>query len=201
MKCFLSFDSQFMPRALARGIGGQSIETRGKAKTMGFQYMRDRLTEICESAVEYETRHKDAGDNYAFLVAESWCSDQENALIDFMREKGIDWTGLEIDAIADCVLDQFEMQSGHIWGAGNGDCLLIAFPIGEIEIQIAARDIGLTQPVSESFCDRLSRATDFVCRKQNHDTILAYQGTDSVWDACISEKALREIVADLRAQG
>jgi hypothetical protein len=190
-----------MPRALARGIGGKSNATRGKAKTMGFQYMRDRLTEICESAVEYETRHKDAGDNYAFLVAESWCSDQENALIDFMREKGIDWTGLEIDAIADCVLDQFEMQSGHIWGAGNGDCLLNAFPIGEIEIQIDARDIGLTEPVSEAFCDRLSRATDFVCRKQNHDTILAYQGTDSVWDACISEKALREIVADLRAQG
>jgi hypothetical protein len=165
---------------------------------MGFQDICDKLTGLCESAVEYETTHKDAGDNYAYLVAESWCSDQEQSLIDFMREKEIDWAGLEIDAIADCVLDQFEMQSGHIWSAGNGDCLLNAFPIGEIEIQIDAREIGLTEPVSEAFCDRLSRATDFVYRKQDHETILAYQGTDSVWDACISEQALREIVADLR---
>jgi hypothetical protein len=166
---------------------------------MDFQDICDKMTELCESAVEYETSHKDAGDNYAYLVAESWCSDQEQSLIDFMKAKGIDWTGLEIDVIADSVLDQFVMQSGHIWSAGNGDCLLNSFAVGEIEIQIDARDIGLDH-VTETICDRLSRATDFVCHRQDDQTILAYQGTDSVWDACISEKALREIVADLRAQ-
>ena len=166
---------------------------------MRFQDICDKLTELCESQVEYETTHKDSGDNYAHMVAESWCSDQERALIDYMKEKDIDWTGLDIDAIADCVLDQFEMQSGHMWGAGNGDCLLTAFPIGEIEIQIDAQEIGL-DCVTKEICETLSRQSDFYCTRQDDHTILAYQGTDSVWDACISESALREIVADLRAQ-
>ena len=166
---------------------------------MEFQDIVERLNAMGESQVDYETTHKDAGDNYARMVAESWCSDQERALIAFMAEKEIDWAGLEIDAIADCVLDQFEMQSGHMWSAGNGDCLLNAFPIGEIEIQIDAQEIGL-DCVTKDLCETLSRRSDFFCTRQDGQTILAYQGTDSVWDACISESALREIVADLRAQ-
>ena len=166
---------------------------------MDMETVSEKLNGLGESQMEYETTHRDAGDNYAHIVAESWCSDQERALIDYMKEKEIDWTGLEIDAIADSVLDQFEMQSGHLWSAGNGDCLLNAFPIGEIEIQIDAQEIGLKH-VTKEICEALSRQSDLFCHMQDDRTILAYQGTDSVWDACISENALRDIVADLRAQ-
>lgn len=158
-----------------------------------------RLNELAESQVEYETTHKDAGDNYSHMVAESWCSTQEDSLAAFMAEKGIDWHGLEIDLVADRVLNCFTMQPGHIWSAGNGDCLLEAFPISEIEIQIDAEDIGV-EFFTEELCETLSRASDFYVTRQDATTILAYQATDSVWDACISEKQLREIVSDMRAE-
>ena len=158
-----------------------------------------KLNAIGESHVDYETAHEDSGSSYAHMVAESWCSDQEQALIDYMEEKEIDWTGLEIDDIADSVLDRFTMESGHIWSAGNGDCLLMAFPIGEIEIQIDAEELGL-ESVTPETCETLSRQSDFYCVRQDAQTILAYQSTDSVWDACIGEQALIEILADLRMQ-
>ena len=159
----------------------------------------ERLNTIGESMVEYETTHMDAGNSYAHMVAESWCSDQDNALIAYLAEKRIDWSELEIDAIADSVLEYFTMESGRLWSAGNGNCLLCSFPVGEIELQIDAADIGL-DAVTKEICDTLSRKSDFYCTRQDDKTILAYRGTDSVWDACISEVSLRDIVADLRAQ-
>lgn len=164
---------------------------------MDIETVIERLNAIGEWSMEYETTHKDSGDSYSHMVAESWCSDQERALIDYMKEKNIDWTDVDIDAIADSVLDQFTMESGHLWSAGNGDCLLIAFPVGEVEMQIDAQEIGLGC-VTEEICETLSRQSDFFCRMQDSETILACQGTDSVWDACISETALRGIVAALR---
>lgn len=166
---------------------------------MGIDDIAARLNEIAESLVEYETTHKDAGDSYAPLVAESWSSTQEDSLIAFMTEKGIDWTGLEIDLIADRVLDCFTMQSGHIWSAGNGDCLLEAFPVQEIEMQLGAQEIGV-ESVTKELCEALSRASDCYVTMQDPETILAYQTTDCVWGACVSEKALRDIVAAMRAE-
>lgn len=165
---------------------------------MDIETIVERLNDIGESCVEYETTHRDAGDNYAHMVAESWCSDQKRQLIEFMKEKGIDWEGLEIDLIADSVLDQFQMQSGHIWSSGNGDCLLTSFPIGEIEIQIDAEELGV-DIVTPELCEALSRQSDFYVTRHNDSTVLAYQTTDCVWDACISEKALRDIVAEMKA--
>ena len=34
----------------------------------------DAINELCESQLEYETSHRDAGDGYADLVGESWCN-------------------------------------------------------------------------------------------------------------------------------
>lgn len=164
---------------------------------MNLDLITEKLNQTVADSVEYETEHKDAGDNYAHLVAESWHSEQENRLVEYMTEKGIDWTGLEIDVIADSVLDQFDMESGHVWSTGNGSCLLDSFPVGEIEIQIDAESLGI-ECITEDLCESLSRSSDAFCQFNDSESLLAYQATDSVWDAVISEDKLRDIVAVLR---
>ena len=164
---------------------------------MDLDLITEKLNQIVSDAVEYETEHKDAGDNYAHLVSESWHSEQENRLAEYMTEKGIDYSGLEIDVIADSVLEHFVMESGHIWSMGNGSCLLDSFPVGEIEIQVSAEELGI-DCITKELCESLSRSSDSFCRYQDSETLLAYQMTDSVWDAVISEKKLRDIVAMLR---
>ena len=164
---------------------------------MDLERITETLNQIVTDAVEYETTHEDAASNCAHLVAESWHSEQEERLTEYMLAKGIDWSGLEIDVIADSVLDKFEMESCHIWSMGNGSCLLDSFPVGEIEIQVSAEELGI-DCITKELCESLSRSSDAFCRFSDRDTLYAYQATDSVWDAVISEKKLRDIVAMLR---
>ena len=164
---------------------------------MDLERITETLNQFVADVVEYETTHEDAAAGYVHVVAESWHSEQEERLAEYMLEKGIDWSGLEIDVIADSVLEQFEMESGHIWGMGSGACLLMSFPITEIEIQIGAEDLGV-DCITKDLCESLSRASDAFCKFSDRDTLFAYQSTDSVWDVVISEDKLRAIVAMLR---
>lgn len=165
---------------------------------MVFDDMVRAVNAILESCVEYETQHKDSGDNYAYLVPESWCSDDESRLIAYMKETGIDWSGLDIDAIVDQCIERCRMESGHMWSAGNGGLLIAAFPVGEIECQIDCDTIG--QAFTPELCKQLSRASDAVFQYRGESMALAYIATDSVWDAVVPESRLRKIVAELHAE-
>jgi hypothetical protein len=165
---------------------------------MDFDDMVETVNAIIESRVEYETTHKDSGDDYAYLVPESWCSDDESRLIAYMQEKRIDWSGLEIDAIVDQCLERCRMESGHVWSAGNGGFLITSFPVGEIETQIDCDTIG--QAFTPELCKALSRASDAYVKYHGDAMALAYIATDSVWDAVVPESRLRKIVAELRSE-
>jgi hypothetical protein len=158
----------------------------------------ETVNAIAESRVEYETTHKDSGDNYVPLVCECWTSDHESRLVDYMKEKSISWDGLEIDDIVNQVLDRFAMVPAYVFAFGNGGFLLESFPVGEIEMQIDCDDIGT--PWTRELCESLSRSSDVVFHYHGESMALGYIGTDSVWDAEISESELREIVNELRAQ-
>ena len=165
---------------------------------MDFEDMVDAVNAIVEACVEYETQHKDSGDNYTYMVPESWCRDDESRLIAYMQEKGIDWSGLDIDAIVDQCIERCRMESGHMWSAGNGGFLIAAFPVGEIECQIDCDTIG--QAFTPGLCEQLSRASDAVFQYHGESMALAYIATDSVWDAAVPESRLRKIVAELHAE-
>lgn len=163
---------------------------------MKFSAMVEAINEYVESCVEYETSHIDAGNNYSHLPSESWNSDHESRLTDYCKEKGIVISGLDIDAISDCVLDSFHMESGHMWSAGNGGFLLDSYPLQEIEIQIESDIIG--RYFHTKLIERLNRKCDCFLRYSDKKTAFAYVTTDSLWDAVLSEKALRAIVETLR---
>ena len=166
---------------------------------MDMDKITEKLNALGESVYEYETSHKDAGDNYAHLPCESWTEYDDSRLAEYMQEKGIDFTGVEIDELSDRVLDIFEMESGHVFSNGNGGFLVASYPVGEIETEVNAEDIGIAAFTKE-LCESLSRSSDVFLRYDSPERAFGYINTDSVWDCVISENALRDIVSDMQAE-
>ena len=165
---------------------------------MDFEDMVDAVNAIVEARVEYATQHTDAGDNYTYMVPESWCGEDESRLIAYMQEKGIDWSGLDIDAIVDQCIERCRMESGHMWSAGNGGFLITSYPIGEVECQLDCDTIG--QAFTPDLCKQLSRASDAVFQCNSESMAIAYIATDALWDAVVPESRLRKIVSELKAE-
>lgn len=166
---------------------------------MDLDLVTEKLNALGESVYEYETSHRDAGDSYAHLPRESWTSYDDSRLAEYMQEKGIDFTGLEIDEISDRILDQFEMESGSMYSMGDGAFLVASFPVGEIETEVDIDDIGVDEFTKE-LCESLSRSSDVFLRYDSPERALGYINTDSVWDCVVSEKALRDIVSEMHAE-
>ena len=158
--------------------------------------MAETLNAMAEQAMEYETTHKDSGDARAHMPRESWSIAGDIRLAAYMKDKGIDWAGLEIDDIADSVLDTFKMESGHIFSDIGADFIVDSYPVGEIEMQIDSDVIGT--PWTPELCESLSRCSDVYLRYQDADSAFGYLGSDSVWLASVSEKAMRELVRELK---
>lgn len=166
---------------------------------MNLDVVTEKLNAIGESVYEYETSHKDAGDNYAHLPCESWTSYDDSRLAEYMQEKGIDYTGLEIDEISDRILDQFEMESCSMYSTGNDAFLVASFPVGEIETEVDVDDIGVDEFTKE-LCESLSRSSDVFLRYDSPERAFGYINTDSVWGCVVSEKVLRDIVSEMHAE-
>jgi hypothetical protein len=158
------------------------------------------INSLCESMLEYETRHHDAGDNYSFMVAESWheqktldmvqsfkeekrdCRVKEHFAADSYKHQwqllGIDkrWQDIEPEILADMALDSFYMTAGSIYGPFDNDVIVLdSFPIGEIEVCLDQLDIDyLTIDLVRESCDAYITGTDS-----------AYISTDSVWYAVL----------------
>lgn len=166
---------------------------------MDLDVVTEKLNALGESVYEYETSHKDAGDNYAHLPCESWTSYDDSRLAEYMQECGIDFSGLEIDEISTRVLDQFDMQASHVFDMGDGSFLVASFPVGEIETEVNAEDIGVPEFTKE-LCESLSRSSDVYLRYDSPERAFGYINTDSVWDCVLSEKVLRDIVSEMQAE-
>jgi len=158
----------------------------------------EAVNDLCESMVEYETTHIDAGENYAYLVGESWDDQKTRDMLDqFYRELfdsseyvlgsgwinykpqwetlGIDprWKDIDSDVLADMVLESFTLESGSIY-CPQGFIILDSFPVGEIEIELSSLDIdGITMEHIRESCDAYISGDS------------AYVSTDAVWHAVL----------------
>ena len=165
----------------------------------------DSINDLCESTLEYETRHGDAGDNYAHLVCESWCIQKTRDMVrSFNEEKrdhsvtghfapdsykpqsellGIDkrWKDIELDILADMALETFDMVPGSIYGPFGNDCIVLdAFPISEFEVPLDHLSIdAITMDLIRESCDAYISGNAY-----------AYIATDAVWFAVVNVEAL-----------
>ena len=159
----------------------------------------NQINDLCESMLEYETRHGYAGDNYSYLVTESWTEQNTRDLLESLNEEkrdhavtdhfapdsykphwellGIDsrWKDIEPDALADYALESFEMSAGSMWGCFEDGVTLAGFPVQEIEIELD--HLGIEPDVMDSVresCDAYISG----CNR-------AYVATDAAWFALL----------------
>lgn len=159
----------------------------------------EAVNDLCESMVDYETTHLDAGNSYAHLVAESWCAENTRDMIEqFHRELfdsseyvqgsgwinykplwetlGIDprWKDIDPDALADMALESFTMEPGSIF-TPRDVIVLDGFPVGEIETDISSLGIdGITMDYIRESCDAYISGNDY-----------SSVSTDAVWYAAL----------------
>ena len=152
----------------------------------------DAINELCESQLEYETSHRDAGDSYADLVSGLWYKQKTCDLIQSLSEEAdlanykpleIDerWKDIEPDVLADMALETFNMVPGSIWAPDCDDCIVLeSFHIGEIEVDLGHLGIdAITMDLIRESCDAYISGTDY-----------AYIATDAVWYAVVNVEAL-----------
>ena len=178
-------------------ISGGVLYQNGDLWIIWPQLAIDVINSFCEGQGEYETRHVDAGENYAHMVAESWSITCHDRLVEQMGEtvlKGGDssdpdywkevtkypkldprWKEIEPDTLDDMALDSFTMQAGSIWGPYGGGIVLAGYPVGEIEIYLGELFIdGVTMDYIRESCDPYIS-----------DCGRAYIDTDSAWFAVL----------------
>lgn len=148
------------------------------------------INEHCESELEYRTTHRDAGDDYAHLVCESWCSQKTRDMVqsfDSYKPQwqllGIDkrWKDIKPDILEDMALETFDMVPGSIWGLFDNDCIILeSFPIDEIEVDLSPLGIDdSTMDLIREDCEPYISGTNY-----------AYIVSDSVWYAIVNVESL-----------
>jgi hypothetical protein len=164
----------------------------------------EQINSLIADRVEYEEEHRDAGDNYAHLLGESWYSDHDNRLREQLDQLGIDHSSVDFDQLAEDIIYWAEMVSSHMYDNSPkaGQILLDTFPVGEIEIEFAAEELGFNR-INSVDADQLSRSCDafFRCGVRSlgdsSDYVYCYVSSDRSWDAQISTETVRDLIAAL----
>lgn len=150
--------------------------------------------------LEYETRHEDAGDNYAYLVEDVDLQDMQRQLEEesmvkaeygtgdslgykWIKKLDLDLRGLDVADVVRLALDVFRMVPGHIWGPYEDGLVLAGFPVQEIETEIPSDFDGI---VLDLIGDN---GTDAYIKGDR-----AYIATDAVWYAVASVKDLQDAI-------
>ena len=166
----------------------------------------DAVNSECEWRLDYEENHRDAGDNYSHILAESWDSEQENGLIEQLKGPEVQgrddpWSwipawdinpmGLEPEEIADIALDIFYMESGHMFSnMGSSFIVLDSYGVGEIEFDLEHLGIdGVTFDLIRESCDCYISGTGF-----------GFMTSDSVWYAVVKPQELQQAIKDKVAE-
>lgn len=173
-----------------------------------FLVYRDRAVQDLNSyfadVLDYETSHRDVGDNYAYMVPDvadvQDVRTQLDAITgrwtgkDYAEEKTLDLNlrGLDAEDVLRLALDVFGMVPGHIFSYGpltQDGLVLASFPVNEIETE-----------VPDAFADVL----DFIGDNGADAFIpdggrLAYMTTDAVWYAVAYVRDLQDAI-DMEVQ-
>lgn len=154
-------------------------------------------------AVEYQTEHTDAGDNYSHLLLEGgWaynnCDEKVN---DRLFELGIELTPEQLESVTQHICDfgLWEMEPDNMYSTcgRSAGLVLDSYPLQEIEEQIEVESLE----VESSFLVPLLRkaAGDRrLCIRYTpgRDCFESYEATDSCWTAVISDESLRMAVEE-----
>lgn len=173
----------------------------------------DNLIETIETitnhAVEYETSHVDAGDNYAHCVPDACAyNNAAKRLANFMQAHDIQ-TDCDAEEILEYVigLDLFEMRRGSVYGCYSSvfydtdyrdppsdNFELCGFSVDEIETQIDISSLP-ESPFIEGLLQKVERDNRLCIRyRKGDDRLLSYETTDASWHAVITIENIRDAI-------
>lgn len=158
----------------------------------------EQVNSLIADRVSYEEEHRDAGNDRAHLLGESWHSEHDNRLRDQLAELGIDHSSVDFDQLAEDVIFWAEMAPSHLYdnSPAAGQILLDSFPVGEMEIFFTAEELGFGEFTPE-LIDELNRSCDAYFRQYMGTELFAYVSSDRSWDAQISSEMVRHLISEL----
>ena len=180
----------------------------------------DAINELCESQLEYETIHQDAGNNYSYLLGESWCQQKTRDMVQSFNEEkhnpsvkdpfskdsykphwqlvGIDprWKDIEPESLADMALETFDMVPGSNWGPyGNhrGPSIKVSQYIVLDSYPVQEVEVNLGHLGIDGITIDLIRES---CDAYISEDGYAYITTDVVWYAVINVENLNAAIEE-----
>jgi len=154
----------------------------------------ERAQALIDSCYEYETTHKDAGDNYSHLASEGNFDyhNGESRLQEYCQEMGIDLTGIEIDQLAEDVIFWGYMTQGGDFDP-HKRFLVSSYNVGEVESQVDSSNIGAR--FTPYLIDQLNKRTDAYWRYSDPETAYFYtNASESYWDHVCNADVIRDLV-------
>jgi hypothetical protein len=160
--------------------------------------LTEKIDELMGARLDYAETHKDAGDAYTHLPREgTWdYGNGDQRLAGWMRRVGVDPRGLEIEEVADLVLDNFRMEPGTILDPTRNDddlFLVDSFPVSEIEERVEKAEVAPEADPEEWEAAKAKAEAHF-------SGDLAYLSSDRVWYAVIDRDALEGLIAEAAAE-
>jgi len=158
----------------------------------------ERAQAMIDSAYEYETTHRDAGDNYPHMASEGDFDyhNGENRLVEYCKEMRIDLSGIEIDRLAEDVIFWGYMMQGQAYDAKKR-FLVASYHVGEIEQQVESHAIGAR--FTPYLIDQLNKRTDGYWRYDRPDTAYFYISCEgSYWDHVCDVETIRDLVNQMK---
>ena len=153
-----------------------------------------RAQALVDSCYEYETTHKDAGDNYSHLASEGNFDyhNGESRLQEYCQEMGIDLTGIEIDQLAEDVIFWGYMTQGGDFDP-HKRFLVSSYNVGEVESQVDSSNIGAR--FTPYLIDQLNKRTDAYWTYSGPETAYFYtNASESYWDHVCNADVIRDLV-------
>ena len=154
----------------------------------------ERAQALIDSAYEYETSHKDAGDNYSHMASEGDFDyhNGDSRLQEYCDEMGIDISGVDIDKLAEDVIFWGYMVQGQAYDAQKR-FLVSSYNIGEIESQVDSSDIGAR--FTPYLIKQLNKRTDGYWRYSGPDVAYFYVNCDGIyWDHVCDADVIQDLV-------
>ena len=184
----------------AETLDGKVLHQDGDLWLIARDKAVEDLNAYFSDVLEYETRHGDAGENYAGLVGDVDLQDVQRQLAEktmvkaedgdgdslgykWIKNLDLDLRGLDLEAVASLALDVFTMQAGSIFGPFGDGLVLGSFHVQEIETEIPEDFDGIVLDfVGDNGADAYISGR------------LAYIATDAVWYVVASVKDLQEAI-------
>lgn len=174
-----------------------------------YEQLIETIETMTNDAVEYETRHDDAGNNYAFMVPDSCAyNNAAKRLANFLEAHDIT-SEHSTDEILDCIisLDTFDMRRGSVYGCYSSvfydtdyrdpppdDFELCGFPVDEVETQIDLSQLPQSTFI-QGLLQKAARDNRLCIRYRKGDSnLLSYEATDASWHAVITLEDIKDAI-------